>query len=472
MTARVVVVGAGVSGLTTAFRLRQLDPSLEVTVLEAGATAGGKLTSVTVGDLELPAGADSFLARKPWAVELCHELGLGGELVAPAASGAYLWTERGLAPFLPETAFGIPGDVGDVLRWPGVSGAGRRRALLDLVRRKRRDPGDETLGSLLRRRLGDEVTDLAVGPLLAGLFAGDIDRLSATATFPELLRWESWQGSLIRGAQAARREARRGEPGPMFLRPRAGVQRLTDELARDLGDRVRTGHRVEHVTRQDAAWRVVVDGKGPLRADAVVVATEAHVARQLLHGVARRSADELDAIPSVSTAIVLMVYARGTAEALPEGTGFVVPAGRAPMTACTWLSAKWPDEAFGTRAVVRCFVGSAGADDVVDADDADLIEACARHLAALVELPDAPEHAVVVRWPRAMPQYELGHLDRVERLRRHLPAGIFVTGQPYDGVGVPDCVRAAGATAESIVAYVQRATRTTPETPDRDEETV
>ena len=258
----------------------------------------------------------------------------------------------------------------------------------------------------------------------------------------------------------------------MFLRPRPGVHRLTNELANQLGDAIRTGHRVERVARQDAAWRVVVDAKGPQRADAVVIATEAHVARQLLHGVARRSADELDAIPAVSTAVVLMVYPEGTADALPEASGFVVPAGRAPMTACTWLSSKWPAEAFGTRAVVRCFVGCAGADDVVEADDADLIDACARHLAALVELPDTPAHAAVVRWPRAMPQYELGHLDRVERLRRHLPAGIFVTGQPYDGVGVPDCVRAAGATAEAIIAHLQRPTRPTAEAPDRDEETV
>ncbi len=162
-----------------------------------------------------------------------------------------------------------------------------------------------------------------------------------------------------------------------------------------------------------------------------------------------------------------MVYPEGTQAGLPEGTGFVVPRGAAPMTAATWLSSKWPSDAFGARAVVRCYVGAVGEEDVLDADDGDIVEACARHLAAVVALPDRPEHAVVVRWPNAMPQYELGHLERVARIRRSLPAGIFVVGQAYDGVGIPDCVRAAGETADAVVAHLTGApmdTRTYEET--------
>ena len=456
---RVVVVGGGVSGLTTAHRLLALDPSLDVVVLEASERPGGKLASVEVAGLTLPAGADAFLARKPWAVDLCRELGLGKDLVAPASTGAHLWTDEGLVPFLPETAFGIPGDVGDVMRWPGVSAGGRRRALRDLLIRKRRGSGDETLGSLLRRRLGDEATDNAVAPLLAGLYAGDVDRLSAEATFPELRHWEAWQGSLIRGAQAARRQTRRADAGPVFLRPRAGVHALTDALAERLDARVHTDTRAETVVDRGGRWHVRAADGHHRDADAVVVATEAHVARRLLAGVARAATDDLDAIPAASTAVVLLVYDEGTRDALPDGTGFVVPRGKAPMTAATWLSNKWPDEAFGTRAVVRCYVGAAGADEVVDEPDDDIVDACARHLAAVVPLPERPADSVVVRWYDAMPQYELGHVERVARIRRHLPAGIFVTGQPYDGVGVPDCVRAAGETAEAVLAHLKGSTR-------------
>ena len=182
----VVVIGGGVSGLATAYRLTKADPSIDVVVLEANDRPGGKLRSVQVGDLVLPSGADSFLARKPWAVQLCKELGIGDELVAPGATGAHLWTERGLVAMPKQAPFGIPGDIGQVFSWPGLSRAGRRRAALDLLKKKRKDDSDETLGSLLRRRLGDEATDRAVAPLLAGLYAGDIDRLSVRATFPDL----------------------------------------------------------------------------------------------------------------------------------------------------------------------------------------------------------------------------------------------------------------------------------------------
>jgi oxygen-dependent protoporphyrinogen oxidase len=456
---RVVVIGAGVSGLTTAYRLVRADAELEVVVLEAGGRSGGKLRSVEVGGLSLPAGADSFLARKPWAVELCRELGIADELDAPGTSGSYLWTDTGLVAFRKDAPFGIPGDVGDVFRWPGLSRAGRRRAAADLVKAKRSSSEDETLGSLLRRRLGDEATDLAIAPLLGGLFAGDVDRLSVRATFPELAAWEATQGSLIRGSQAASRDARRRQdPGPMFVRPRGGVERLTDTLAeRVTPERIRTATRVSGVEPGTGGRFTILTERDDLEADAVVCATEAHVGADLLGSLAPASAAELAEITYASTCVVLMLYPEGTSRALPSGTGFVVPRGKAPMTASTWISNKWPSDAYGTRAVVRCYVGAIGDEDVLDAPDEDLVAACARFQAAVVPLPDTPELAAVVRWPRAMPQYELGHLERVAGIRARLPEGIFVTGQAYDGVGVPDCVRGAGETAEAVLSFVARA---------------
>jgi oxygen-dependent protoporphyrinogen oxidase len=436
---RVAVIGGGVAGLTTAYRL--MNAGVDVTVREASGRLGGKLAQIQVGSLQLEAGADAFVARKPWAVDLCRQLGLGGELISPGENGAYLWTDAGLVPFAKDAPFGIPGDVGDVLRWPGLSRAGRGRALQDLLRGKRKNGEEETLGALLRRRLGDEATEMAVAPLLAGLYAGDVDRLSAEATFPELVAWEAAQGSLIRGSQAASRAARRGDPGPMFVKPRGGVSRLTEALAGSLGDRVMTDASVGSMDE-------VAD------ADAVVLATPAFEAARLIRPRASDAAELLDGISYASTAVVFAVYPEGTADSLPPGTGFVVPRGEAPMTACTWISSKWPDPAFGARAVVRSYVGAVGDEDVVEAGDDELIQACARHLAAVVDLPERPEHAAVFRWRRAMPQYELGHLDRVRRIRKSLPAGIFVVGSAYDGVGIPDCVRAAGETAEQVVSHL------------------
>jgi protoporphyrinogen/coproporphyrinogen III oxidase len=437
VAARVVVVGGGVAGLATAHRLLRADPSLDVTVLEAEDRAGGRLATASVGGLELDAGPDSFVARKPWAADLCRELGL--ELAEPGVRGAFAWTDRGLAP-LPPSALGVPAEVGELLRWPGLSRAGRLRALGDLVRKPR--PADESLGALLRRRLGDEATERLAAPLLGGLFAGDVDRLDLRSTFPELERWERGFGSLIRGARAALDAA--GDAGPMFVRPDGGVSALPRALVDSIGpERVRTGVRARAVEARGASHVVRWDD-GELEADAVVVATPAFVGAELVTA----AAAPLETIPYVSTSVVLLVYPEGTAAALPDATGFVVPAGAAPMTAGTFLSRKWPDPAFGDRAVVRCFVGASGSEDVLSAPDEDIVEAVARHLSAVVPLPALPEASRVVRWPRSMPQYEVGHADRVRAVAEALPPGIFVAGNAYGGVGVADAVRSANEAAD------------------------
>lgn len=441
MSGRVAVVGGGAAGLATAFHL--LRAGADPVVFERDSTHGGVVAPpVEVGDLLLEPGPDSLAARKPWGVDLCRELGL--TLVAPGASGAYLWTDTGLVPYLPGTAFGIPGDVGDVLRWPGLSRRGRLRALADLVKRKRRGGSDETLGGLLRRRLGDEAADRAIAPLLAGLHAGDVDRLSAAATFPELVTWERTQGSLIRGAQAAQRSARDAESGPMFLRPSRGMRELLDALAECLGERIRTGAEVMSVADHEVR---LADGSESV--DAVVLACGAHAAGALLGAGAPTGLSE---IRSASTAVVFLVYPPGTADGLPDGTGFVVPRGAAPMTAVTFVSRKWPSERFGDRAVVRCYVGGAGDEDVLDAPDDEIVEACARHLSAVLDLP-GPSASRVHRWWRAMPQYEPGHLDRVRAIREALPTGIFVVGSAFDGVGVSDIARAAEETAAHALTH-------------------
>ena len=452
--ARVVVVGAGVSGLVTAYRLLRSDLSLDVTVVEASGSAGGKLATASVGDLEVESGPDAFVARKPWAVDLCRELGL--ELAAPQARTAYAWTERGLVP-LPASALGIPCNVDELARWPGLSRVGRARALADLVRKSRPPDEDESVGSLVRRRMGDEVAERLTGPLLGGLFAGDLDRLSVRATFPELARWDRDFGSLIRGAKAAIKTAT--DAGPMFLRPREGVTRLAAALLDAVGaERVVLDAPAIAIERSGDAFSVVAE-TGAFDAEAVVLATPAFASADVLEGSVPEAAAGLRQIPYASTAVALLVYPPGTAETLPEATGFVVPRGQAPMTAATFLSRKWPDERFGTRAVVRCFVGAVGSEDVLGSSDSDIVEALSRHLAALLPLPEEPEASAVVRWPRSMPQYEVGHLERVQRIVSSPPPGIFVSGNAYAGVGVADSVRSAGEAAEGVRAHLSRRAR-------------
>jgi oxygen-dependent protoporphyrinogen oxidase len=449
MSDRVLIVGGGVAGLATAHRLLRADRSLELTVLEAGERPGGRVRSVAVGDLDLEAGPDSFVARKPWAADLCRELGL--ELEEPAVAGAELWTDRGLVA-LPPTALGVPAAVGEILRWRALSRSGRARVLADLVRKPRMAEEDESLGSLARRRLGDEATELLVAPLLGGLYAGDVDRLGARASFPELERWERTFGSLIRGARAALDAGR--SAGPLFRRPVGGMRALPDALLAAVGgERVWTSAGATAVEPR-AGGPVVHTAAGELEGGAVVLAVPAFEASRLLSEASPVVAASLASIRYVSTGVVGLVYPSGTADALPETSGFVVPRDQAPMTAATFLSRKWPDPAFDTRAVVRCFVGAAGSEDVLDAPDEDIVEAVCRHLAAVVPLPERPAASAVIRWPRAMPQYEVGHLERVAGIEAALPPGIFVTGNAYRGVGIADTVGRANDVAEAVLAHL------------------
>jgi len=459
VSSRVVVIGAGIAGLATAHRLLRAPGAPEVLVLEARDRVGGKISSASVGGLELEAGPDSLLARKPWAVELCRELGLGDDLVAPTSAQAQVYGRAGLVRF-PSGPFGISTDLLELLRWPGMSYAGKVRAGLDLVWPRRHDEGDESLGSLLRRRIGAEATGTLVAPLLGGLFAGDVDRLSVRATFPELAAWERERGSLIRGARAASSAARAARPDgapppPMFLRLRGGLRRLTEGLAESIGpDRLLMQTPATALRRAGEAF-VIQTAEREISADVVVMAAPAFVTADLVEEVAPAVVAELRAITHVSTAVVLLVYPDGTGAPLPDSSGFVAPLGALAVTAATLVSRKWPDPSFGDRAVARAFVGALGTEAAVEADDDELVERVARQLAELYPLPSRPESAEVIRWPRAMPQYEVGHLERVQAIEDGLPEGVFVVGQAYRGTGIPDCVMQADAVAERVLALTQ-----------------
>lgn len=442
----VVVVGGGIAGLTAAYRLAH--DGAGVVVLEAADRTGGNVRSVDVGGMRLEAGPDSMLARKPWAVDLCRELGLGDDLVAPRTAGALVVAGSGLLP-LPSGPFGISTDVFEMATWPGLSIAGRLRAAADLARPRRRSTGDESLGSLLRRRLGDEVVEVLLAPLLGGLWAGDVDRLSAVATFPELVGWEQRHGSLLRGARAAAAASRDRPRSPVFMSVRGGLERLTAALAERLGDRLRTGVRAISLERFGRG-HVVRTSAGEVPAGAVVLATPAPVSAALVTGASPRATAALRRIPHASTAVVLLVYGPGTAALLPDASGFVAPRGTLATTACTFVSRKWPEDAFGDRAVVRAFVGGIGDEGALDDTDDGIVRRVCEQLASRFELPAAPEGAAVVRWPDAMPQYAVGHRALLLEIDRSLPAGVFVTGQAYRGTGLPDCVRDAGRVAGRV----------------------
>jgi len=449
VTRRVVVVGAGITGLTVALRLRRHPDPFDVVVLEASDVTGGVIRSARVGDLEVEAGPDSFLARKPWAVELCEDLGLGGELVGQGATAAQILTPAGLRA-IPPGRLGIVASAGDLWRWDGMSVASRLRAIAEPLVPARRVEGDESIGSLARRRLGRGATEAIVAPLLGGLSAGDVDRLSVRATSPELARWEREDGSLRRGVRRAMPAPAERDRGTPFVTVRGGLYRLVDALVERIGpDRVRTGVAVRGVGRDGDGFAVSTDA-APERADVVVVTTPAPAAAATLRDVAPDAAEILGGIRTTSTAVAFFVYPEGTGRLLPDASGFVAQRRLGlPITAATAISRKWPDPAFGSRAVVRAFEGGDGLEDEVDRPDHEVMGRAAAALSGVYGLP-GPEHASLVRWPDAMPQYDVGHLDRIRDLRASLPEGLHVAGSAIGGVGIPDRIREATDLVERI----------------------
>jgi len=457
---RIVIVGAGITGLTAAYRLAVGEDPADVVVLEADPDIGGKVRSATVGGLELEAGPDSLLVRKTAAVDLCRELGMDDDLLPAAAAATQIWTRKGLLPF-PSGPFGISTDPWELARWGGMSWSAKLRAGGDLVLPRGRADGDESLGDVLRRRIGSGATDALVAPLLGGLFAGDVDRLSVRATFPELAAWEREHRSLMRGAKAmsaARRPAsvsgagKGAPPPPMFVRLRGGLRRITERLAETLGpERVRVGVPVDALEVHDRGVTVRA-GDERIEADALVLTTPAFVTADLVEPAAPDAARLLRQVPYASTAVGLFVYPPGTDALLPASSGFVAPRGALPMNAATIVSKKWPDERFEGRAVLRCFIGGTGTEAGLRASNDRILADVAETLAKIYGLPAEPEASSLIRWPLAMPQYEVGHLERVAAIEGGLPDGVFVAGQAFRGAGLPDCVGQASSVAEKIRA--------------------
>jgi oxygen-dependent protoporphyrinogen oxidase len=299
-----------------------------------------------------------------------------------------------------------------------------------------------------------------VEPLLAGLHAGDPSRLSLDATFPELREWEQGHDSLMRGARAALKAG--GNPRrPMFATVWGGLEEMVRALVQAIGpERIRLDTPVAGLRASPGGGFAATAPGVDIRTDAVVLAVPAFEAARLLVEANPEAREELAAIPYASTAVVLMAYGEGTAGLVPDGTGFVVHSGERSITACTWLSRKWPQEAFGDRAVVRCFVGSAGSEEALDLTDAELVERVAKEVSQAVPLPD-PDEAVVVRWDRSMPQYEVGHLERLARIDGALGTtpGLVLTGSAYRGVGIADCIRQGREAAQRVLTHLHAETR-------------
>jgi oxygen-dependent protoporphyrinogen oxidase len=463
--ATVAVVGGGIAGLAAAWQLRRGAPvraaegrtAPRVHLFEAAPRFGGRIATERRDGFLLEGGPDSFVTRKPQAVELARELGLEHRLLDTREENHRVRiVHRGRLVDLPSDAgTALPCRMAPIWGSELLSWRGKLRLSLERVIPRRRGAGDESLADFLRRRFGREVLERLAGPVLAGIYLADPETLSLAATFPHLSEIERRHGSVMRAMSGG---GGHGVPAPAARRVTlaGGVGELADALVAALADdpevELHAASPVRALAPDGDGWRLETDGADALRADGAVLALPAWAAAGLVAPWDADLAAGLAGVPYVSTATVSLAYRESDLAQPLDGFGFVVPAreGRR-ITACTWSSAKFDGRAADGCALLRAFLGGPAGEHHLAADDDALVRTARDELADLMGLTGEPLFAAVHRHPRATPQYKVGHRERVAELTARLPPGLALAGAAYRGIGIPDCIASGRRAADALL---------------------
>lgn len=464
---RILVLGGGITGLAAAYEAVRLAEKerrgVEVVVLEGSERLGGKIRTETLAGCVAEAGPDSFITTKPDMVELVKELGLEGELLGTAGPSTVSVVLGGRLVPMPEgMSLAAPTRMLPFALSPLFSLGAKLRMAAEPLVPARRAAGDESLAEFTRRRLGEEALERLIGPMLAGIHAGDPEKLSVKSTFPQLLEMEK-KGGLARAlwlGGAPRAAARGGFT--TFMTLKGGLSTVVDALLRALpAGVVKTDHPAESIRRRGGEWEVATP-RGVFSADAVVSALPAPAAAAALEWTDPELAHRLREIPFVSTATATYVWDEKSLARPPRGFGLLAPRREGlSVSGATFSSSKFPGRAAPGKTVVRCFVGGAGREEAAEAAVTRVEENARRELDALLGLGGAkPLAAKATRWIKANPQYNVGHGERLERLSSCLKShpGLILAGSSYTGVGLPDCVRSGRRAAAKALAHEQRRT--------------
>lgn len=470
----IVVIGGGIAGLSAAHHLvelrNELSFDLEVTLLEASGRLGGTIATERVGEFLLEAGPDSFITEKPQALMLCQRLGLTPDLVSTIAANQKIYIVRaGRLKALPEGFFLLaPTRFLPFLKTPLFSWAGKLRVAAELLLPRGASDGDESLGSFVRRRFGDEALERVAQPLVGGIYASDPDRLSLSATMPRFREMEREHRSVIyamwsaQRARAQNREAGSGARWSLFVTLASGLQELVDTLAQRLPEgsvRLRTGAKSLQRNLSDTNWQITLDNDDVLTADAVILATPAYRAGEILRKASDEASRELGQLSYASTAIVSLAYRCADFPEVPKSFGFVVPvAEKRKIMACTFSSLKYPGRAPADHILLRAFVGGSLQAELYRQND-NAVEMDVRdEIASLLRVTAVPVLSRVWRHPNSMPQYHVGHGARIKKIETAL-AGyptLALAGSSYHGVGISDCVRTGEEAAQKVVERLKQ----------------
>ena len=472
---RVAIIGGGITGLSTAFYLERMAKaqgvSVECTLIERSQRLGGKIVTENVeqnGSFVVEGGPDSFVAQKPWGVELARDLGLSDQLMTPnrEQQKVYVLLNGKLCAMPDGLQLIIPTKFLPFALSPMISPLGKLRMAMDLFIPPKLDGADETLADFMRRRLGDEALNKIGEPLLSGIHNSAAEQQSLLATFPRFRTMEEKYGSLTRGMLTMRRQRKQSPGKPQeapspFVSLRGGIEELVKALKAQVQCKVLTGCGVADIAHTpdspEAAYHITLDNGQTIHADAVVVTTPSYIAADLIENIQPALAEGLRCIRHVSTATVSLAY-RSTDIGEPlKGFGMVIPrTEKRRINACTMTSLKFAHRAPEDHALIRVFVGGSRTPEMMNLDDAEMLSVVREELRSMLKIDAAPIFTRIYRWLQANPQYDVGHLERVTQLEALCPAGLYLGGNAYRGVGIPDCVKQGKDAAAQAIAHIQK----------------
>ncbi|MCI0184499.1 protoporphyrinogen oxidase [Sulfoacidibacillus ferrooxidans] len=466
----VVIIGGGITGLVAAYRLHQLyasetEGAISCTLVEKEGRLGGKIQTKRTDAYTLEVGPDSIFTRKPAGVEFMKEIGLHDTMIPVSSQGGTLvWHQGKLHPLPPGIQTGVPSDLSAFAKTKLVSLQGKARALLEVLLPHVPYPDDVSVGEFLRKRLGNEIVDTLAAPLLSGIYAGDIDHLSLQATMPMLRELYEKNARLLLGAVRQRKRVSSVSrlSGPMFITLEHGLEQLVDHVVSQITEytdvKVNTQALDIQLTSDGKYYiHIVEEGRESLvPADAIILATPAFDSAVLLGGL-EIDVRKLKTIRYASTATVSFGYTRPSYAFSLVGSGFLVPRHEGmSITACTVVSNKWVHASKKGTLLIRCYVGRDGDEEAVTWDDEKLIRKVKEDLEKTTGLKDEPEFVHIKRWESSMPQYDVGHLQRLEQIDQEIAKlpGIFLAGAAYRGMGIPDCIQDATRVSQHVKNYL------------------
>ncbi|GAA0596389.1 protoporphyrinogen oxidase [Virgibacillus siamensis] len=458
---KIAIAGGGVTGLSAAYYLQKEIQAkglpYEVRLFEADSRLGGKISTVKRDGFTIERGPDSFLSRKQPAVKLAEELGMQEELVPNGTGQSYILVNNKLHKMPKGAYMGIPVQVRPFLFSGIFSPAGKLRAGMDFVLPKGKK-GDQTLGGFFRHRFGNELVENLIEPLLSGIYAGNIDDMSLMATFPNFYELEQEHRSLIKGLRKTTPKHKKssGKKTGVFFSFKGGLESMVDRLSEELGDVVSLKTAIDHIEKKEHGYHLLLSDGDVYKADAVVLATPHYTVPKIFS-----QYDFFNAfhdVPATSVANVALAFDASAIKRDIDGTGFVVSRNSDfRITACTWTHKKWPNAAPDGKVLLRCYVGRPDDQSVVDMSDEEITKIVLHDLKKTMKITQEPEFSVISRWKNAMPQYTVGHNQRITNVRsamEHELPGVYLAGSSYEGVGVPDCIGQGEQAVKEVLEFL------------------